>query len=87
MTKTKKPVEIRYEDGELDEVCLEKPDFVHFEVMSRGAIWCGITMKNGERLDLWFTSKNGRSHIQYSVADNGVLPKRCKITKDGKEVQ
>lgn len=60
-------VELRHdEDGQLDEFIVLKPDMVHFEVMSDQSIWCGVTVGK-DRYRVWIASKNGRSHIGYTV--------------------
>lgn len=46
--KRRSILEIRKQDGELDEVIVRNPDSVHFEQMAGNHIWCGITV--GDRL-------------------------------------
>lgn len=50
----------------LDEICATNVESLHFEVMSDQAIWCGFKV-NGKDYRVWICSKNGRSHITYSV--------------------
>lgn len=61
----KKRVELRNDpDGQLDEVVVRRPDFVHFERMSDQSIWCGITV--GEKtVHVRIGAKNNRSHVYY----------------------
>lgn len=59
-------IELRYQDGELDEVVVRSPEMVHFEVMSDQSIWCGI-YAGDKSVRVWICSKNGRSHVSYSA--------------------
>lgn len=62
--------EIRYEHDNperLDEVIAIKPKSVHFEVMSDQSIWCGISIDDKTEIRIWISSKNGKSHIQYTA--------------------
>ena len=73
--------ELRYDPkemgGALDEVVAVHPKSVHFEVMNESAIWCAIRLRDDREIRIWITSKNGRSHIEYTAEVQG-KPKRRK---------
>ena len=55
--------------GEVDEVIVNSPVLVHFERMSDGAVWCGITLADGRELHVDIATGKRCRHRLYLGAE------------------
>ena len=54
---------IRYQEGALDEVFVQRPRTFHLEQMSDGAWWLRLDLEDGRGVVVWLTTRNERAHI------------------------
>lgn len=59
------PVEIREQDGSIDEVIIRDATMVHIERMSNSG-WCMIVdAPDGSYWQFWFGAKDGRHRVEF----------------------
>jgi hypothetical protein len=58
------PVEIRQQDGSIDEIII-RGGSVHIERMSNSGWFMGVEASDGSYWQFWFGAKNGRAHVEF----------------------
>jgi hypothetical protein len=61
---TDAPVEIRNQDGSIDEVIVRAGN-VHIERMSNHGWFMGVDASDGSYWQFWFGSKDGRHRVEF----------------------
>jgi hypothetical protein len=89
---TDAPVEIRNQDGSIDEIVIRSGN-VHIERMSNSGWFMGVEASDGSYWQFWFGAKDGRHRVEFrhtemmpSVPKPQVVGKVTGQIRDGDQV-